>query len=263
MAQYQYQAKVDIISGGYDGEEVNVIPQDETPHVTDVMSGNETYQYYYRDSQIPSNANSSRVVFTIQDQWTASISSMNVLTVTCHTIITSIVRDSLVPGAGQVTAGLRNIYLYGEQGPNYTGLDFKKSFLNDQISTAHTISSAAIDMGTNVLTLQPGEQKGRGTVYILNYVSGHENEPIPNNPNIDALYVGTYFTNILPADYRPGKVWNGSAWLSTNRATGAANIRNASSLQTMRTIGGPTATGNPPLIRNASAWENMRLIGQQ
>lgn len=258
---YQYQARVDIVSGGYPQEEVNVIPVDPTPHVTNVMSGSETYQYYYRDSTPAINANSSRVVFTIEDQWTASISNTNVLTVTCHTIITSIVRDDLRPGAGQVTAGLRNIYLYGDQGPNFTGVDPHGSFLNDSIGTAHTISNTPIDMGTNILTLQPGETKGRGTVYILNYVSGHEGEPIPNNPNIDALYVGTYFTNILPADYRPGLDYSGTAWLSCNRNGGQAVIYTGSNWEEMRTVGGPTATNNPPYVYNGTTWANMRLLG--
>lgn len=62
-------------------------------------------------------------------------------------------------------------------------------------------------------------------------------------------------------DYRPGAVWGGSAWLSHNRSSGAADVRTASAWQTMRTIDGGSGSGNPPTLRNASAFKNMRKVG--
>ena len=64
-------------------------------------------------------------------------------------------------------------------------------------------------------------------------------------------------------DYRPGAVWNGSAWLSHNRTAGAADVRTASAWQTMRTVDGGSGSGNPPTLRNASAFKNMRKVGSE
>lgn len=69
-------------------------------------------------------------------------------------------------------------------------------------------------------------------------------------------------------DYRPGKTYNSSntTWWSHDRATGAANIRNAANTgwTTMRTIGGDgSRTGNSPYIRSSSNWVNQRRIGSE
>ena len=65
-------------------------------------------------------------------------------------------------------------------------------------------------------------------------------------------------------DYRPGYIYNSTEnQLSHNRSTGAANIYTGNAWQTMRTVNGPTGTGNPPLIYDGSAWHNMRRIGDE
>lgn len=69
-------------------------------------------------------------------------------------------------------------------------------------------------------------------------------------------------------DYRPGKTYNASntTWWSHDRATGAADIRNAANTgwTTMRTIGGDgSRTGNPPYIYSGSNWANQRRIGSE
>ena len=65
-------------------------------------------------------------------------------------------------------------------------------------------------------------------------------------------------------DYIPGKIWNGSDWLSHNRLTnGHAKIYTGSAWSAdMKTIDGDgTTTGNPPYIYNGTNFANMRLIG--
>lgn len=65
-------------------------------------------------------------------------------------------------------------------------------------------------------------------------------------------------------DYRPGKVWNGSDWLSHNRnPSGKANVRTSSTWKEMRTIGAPTAKNDPPTIYHDSEWYDMRKIGTE
>ena len=62
----------------------------------------------------------------------------------------------------------------------------------------------------------------------------------------------------IDLDYRPGMTLD-SNWQSHNRGSGASNIYN-NGWNTMRTVGGPDATGNPPYIYN-NGWHNQRRIG--
>lgn len=70
------------------------------------------------------------------------------------------------------------------------------------------------------------------------------------------------WATMLDFDYRPGAIYNGSAWMSHNRNGGARDIYNGSSWQTLRTIDGGIGTGNPPSIYNGSNWMNQKRIGQ-
>lgn len=66
-------------------------------------------------------------------------------------------------------------------------------------------------------------------------------------------------------EYIPGKVWNGSTWLSHNRATnGHAKLYTPSGWSgDMKTTAGGSGTGNPPLIKHSDAYRNMRRNGQE
>ena len=62
--------------------------------------------------------------------------------------------------------------------------------------------------------------------------------------------------------YRPGKIWNGSDWLSHDRDPGGnAKVKGASNWVEMRTIDAPTGKNDPPSIYHDSDWYNMRDIG--
>lgn len=79
----------------------------------------------------------------------------------------------------------------------------------------------------------------------------------------DEFTVGLIVTNPNLPDYRPGKIWNGSAWVSHNRAAGFEKVNTSSSTtREMRTQDGGVGTGNPPTIYNA-AWKNQRKIGSE
>ena len=63
-------------------------------------------------------------------------------------------------------------------------------------------------------------------------------------------------------DYRPGQILdNNTIWQSHNRNSGADNVYNGSSWQTMRTENGAVGQDNPPYMRHQSAWYNQRKIG--
>lgn len=79
----------------------------------------------------------------------------------------------------------------------------------------------------------------------------------------DEFTVGLIVTNPNLPDYRPGKIWDGSAWKSHNRAAGFEKVNTSpSTTREMRTQDGSVGTGNPPTIYNA-AWKNQRKIGSE
>lgn len=63
-------------------------------------------------------------------------------------------------------------------------------------------------------------------------------------------------------DYRAGSIYDGSVWQSHNRPTGTAHVYSGGVWNEMRTLGGPTAMGNPPSVyQNDGKWYNMNKIG--
>ena len=62
-------------------------------------------------------------------------------------------------------------------------------------------------------------------------------------------------------DYRPGCVYDNSVWQSHNRPNGECHVYNGSKYLEMRTIGAPTAMGNPPSVYHNNKLYNMARIG--
>lgn len=252
----QYKENLQIISGGYSGEEVG--SSGVIQNWTDVpaMSGSNTVNYWYRDSDLAQNANSSRVVISVTDNWSAVLNDNRTYTVTITSVVTSIKRDSI---RGNPGSGTRNIFIRRKKGGSVLW-----SKRGDPINTAHTIATN-INLGTETITLQPnGGAVSQGAIYLRNNLPGHDNTRTPSI-YVDEFWVGTSFRNTLPPDYVPGMTWNGTAWLSHNRSGGTATtLNNNSTWVQMRTVNGPSGTGNPPLIlHNDEVWHNERLIGQQ
>lgn len=253
--QYQWRTAMLIYSGGYPGEDANVDPEDTGWRTTDVMSGSSSAKYYYRDSDAGTNDISSKVTIDITESWTASINNRNQLTIVVSTTINSIVRDDIRGNIPSTTLG-RNIFIRREEG----GANIWTAS-NDPIYYAHTILGSPLDLGTQTFVLEPGGGNTKSSIYIRNNTVGHDYDPIPSG-FVDAMGAGTEFMNILPADYRPGKILNNSsAWLSHNRSGGAANIRGNNGWIEMRTVGGGEYSDNSPFIRHTSGWKNMREIG--
>ena len=255
MATKNYQYRVSVTASST--TDPNIFPygisgSDQSWHTTTAESGTVTETYWYTDSNAGdalAPTNYSRVYVTIQDSWTASVDSRNNLTISVTSVITSIARGS-VTGTPTTTTTGRDITVY-----RYEGGPAVFSVSNDQIGTAHTIATD-INLGTDTFTLAPGQDASRSSVYYFNKTH--------NIDSYDQLWMGVHFRNILPADYRPGKIWNGSAWMSHNRNAGAANIRGGSSNWIeMRTVGDGTMTNNPPYMRHSDGWRDMRLIGAE
>lgn len=106
------------------------------------------------------------------------------------------------------------------------------------------------------ITVPPQTTSTAASVHYFSQWTGGTYEP-------DEFTVGLIVTNPNLPDYRPGKIWNGSAWMSHNRSAGFEKI-NTSSTNTreMRTQDGGVGTGNPPTIYSSN-WKNQRKIGNE
>lgn len=106
------------------------------------------------------------------------------------------------------------------------------------------------------ITVPPQSTSTASSIHFFSQWTGGTYEP-------DEFTVGLIVTNPNLPDYRPGKIWNGSAWESHNRSAGFEKI-NTSSANTreMRTQDGGVGTGNPPTIYNSN-WKNQRKIGNE
>lgn len=251
----QFKENLTQISGGYPGEGVgsNGVVQDWTDTSGD--SGSSTVTYYYHDSTLMSDANSTVVYVTVTDTWSAHKNNDNSYDVTVTSIINSITRSIVgSPAAYSVSMFARRY----AGGPN---LWTSGGCVNAATNATYANN---VDLGTFIIHLPPGQETATyGSIYYRSNTCGHD-EDGPGT-YVDEFWMGINFRNTLPRDYRPGKTWNGTAWMSHNRGSGAANIRNGSNAWTeMRTVDGDGLTsGNPPYIRNNNnAWANQRLIGQ-
>ena len=63
-------------------------------------------------------------------------------------------------------------------------------------------------------------------------------------------------------DYRPGAI-SDSVWKSHNRSGGTCHVYDGTKYLEMRTVGAPTAKGNPPSAYHDSAWYNMNRVGKE
>lgn len=266
---YQWTAALNVDSGGYEGELIAIKKDGVTlyegavgPHTKSINlpwttttseTGEQTYTYSYRDSDHMDNNNSTEVEVTIKDTWTVSIDNRNVMAVNVTTVMVSAVRTR----HGTNTNANRRIWLRRSS----NGTDFSPFPLVDNASTAHTIASN-VNLGTYTFVLQPGQNAERSTVWWRSTMVGHEGDHLPNIYT-DILGIGIRFKNILPPDYRPGKIYNNGTWYSHNRSAGWSGIWNGSSFREMRTDNGGVGTDNPPYIRHPSGNKNQRQIGQE
>lgn len=219
-----------------------------------------TWQYWYRDANVGppwSDDNSSRVVISLTESWTATIDSRNNLTVVLHTTINSVIRDDL-RGSNTDTPG-RNIDIYRSSSGSPV-----LSLTDTQVATAHTIYTGPLTLDTLTFTLEPGESRQRNSLFLHNQSIGY--------PSYDEIRFGILFMNDLPRDYRPGATLdtNTSVWKSHNRTDGACHILSNTGTMTWqecRTVDGDSdGQGNPPLIlhaANANSWYNQKLLGKQ
>lgn len=250
----QFKENLSIISGGYPGEGVGSdgVIQDWTDTSGD--SGSHTVTYYYHDSTLQTDANSTIVRVTITDEWSAVKNNDNSYDVTVRSVINSITRTVVGSPASYSVSMFARRYAGG---PN---MWTSGGCVNAAANATHATN---VDLGTFTIHLPPGQETvTHGTVYFRSNTCGHDGDG--PGPYVDEFWMGINFRNILPPDYRPGDTYDNNAWWSHNRASGWAGVWDGGAFREMRTESGDgVVSGNPPYIYNGSNWVNQRKIGNE
>lgn len=250
----QFKENLSIISGGYPGEGVGSdgVIQDWTDTSGD--SGSHTVTYYYHDSTLQTDANSTIVRVTITDEWSAVKNNDNSYDVTVRSVINSITRTVVgSPAAYSVSMFARRY----AGGPN---MWTSGGCVNAAANATHATN---VDLGTFTIHLPPGQETvTHGTVYFRSNTCGHDGDG--PGAYVDEFWMGINFRNTLPPDYRPGDTYDNNAWWSHNRSSGWAGVWDGGAFREMRTESGDgSVSGNPPYIYNGSNWVNQRKIGNE
>lgn len=245
-----------------------IVSGDTSIHSTDVMTGTSTALFGWLDSNVVSSAvsswtadNTSRVIASIQTDWSVTFDSRNNMTVTITVTLVTLARD-IVTGnpRGNDPAG-RNIRFY----PNQSVFD-KNNPSQNQIVAAYyhdtDINSSKtmhtnVALGSQTFTLAPGEEANRSSIFIYN-----KNDTYSWTHG-DWINAGVRFINDMPPDYRPGAILKNGEWLSHNRSGGEAHIL-CGRWSEMRTDNGHSENDNPPSIRmDNNRWTDQLLIGKE
>lgn len=186
----QVKCSTHVISGGYAGEETG-FSRGYGDWATVSLSGSVESNYYYRDSDTADNNNSSKIVVTIRDSWSASVNDTNnVMTVTLSSTIVSIQRGWII-GNPVGVIGTREIAVKNDYGGGWIW-----GPVTDNIGYDHTVATN-INLGSRTFTLSPGQSAGRGSVYLKNNTPGHSGDATPSI-YVDEFWMGIDIRNILP-----------------------------------------------------------------
>ena len=133
---------------------------------------------------------------------------------------------------------------------------------NDQrtfSAVAHAETSGTYDLNLPAnfsVTIPPNTTSTAASIHFFNKSIGYQYAA-------DEFTVGLIIENPNLPDYRPGKIYNGSNWMSHNRSAGFEKIyTSASTTREMRTMNGGVGENDPPTIYNG-AKKNQRKIGNE
>lgn len=248
----QFRETFEKISGGYQGEGTGSsgLVQDWTE--TTGTSGSTTTTYWYHDSALTSDANSTEVRVTITDSWTATKDPDNTYRVTVHSILNSITRTVIgSPSPLSVSIFVRRY----AGGPN---IWTSGGCVDAAVAGTHATN---VDLGSYTIVLPPGQEtQAYSAIYYRSNICGYDSTQ-PPSIYVDEYGMGIRFRNVLPPDYRPWATWDGSNWLSHNRSAGWSGIWDGSTFKEERTLNGGVGTDNPPYVRHSDGWRDGRKVG--
>lgn len=201
----QARGWVEIVYGGYNGEEKGAGNSLDPQFVDVPMQGELTVDYFYRDTNYAVNSptlnlnnSSSRVDVKMKTSWDATRGENNIYNIHTETYILSIARsdkrESLAPIAYNPT---RTINVSGTVGTVLTNL------ISSPANTGVIWSGNKL-VSSNDYKVKPGQAVSPNelSAFYLNYTTGYWNPPpTPSNtpsPFVDGMRMGVQFKNNLP-----------------------------------------------------------------
>lgn len=140
---------------------------------------------------------------------------------------------------------------YRADGGNFTNLWTKSDGLIINRKFGNTSTAVPLN-----ITLQVDVSDG-GRSPILSWSTTY----VTFNPTTYHWGDSVAWVSFVDLDYRPGAVLDTTKWKSHNRTSGKCHVFNSSKYLEMRTVGAPTAMGNPPSIYHDNKWYNGARIG--
>lgn len=186
----QYKENLTLISGGYTGEGIGSNGQHQDWTDAETLSGFNAVEYYYHDSSQSFDGNSTQVNVLISDNWSASIDSRNVITVTVSSILEMITRQVVgSPSAYSVSMFVKRT----ADGPVKWS---SGGCVNAAVAASYI--STPVDLGSTTITLNPGDSTNvQGSVYYRSNACGHDSDT-PPSAYVDEFWMGINFRNTLP-----------------------------------------------------------------
>lgn len=205
MADYSYRVQFTPYSKGYPGESTGAIPEDPSWHDGTADGGSAEADYYWSDSNLGNDANSSRVTATVRDLWTAEKLKNNVIRIHLKTSIINVCRRHQ---AGNPDAGLGWVRTVSISSTLQDSLNrnYIKKYDPWRVDD-YTCKGGVANIADRYIDLQPGDSTNIIASLFIHSWSGPANNPDGHYkaPNIqddynDSMGVGVAFRNNLPKE---------------------------------------------------------------
>lgn len=200
----QAKGLAEIIAGGYPDEKKGVrgAYQDWTD-VDDSSDGVDS-TYFYRDSNVIRNAQSSETTVTFRTKWSATLDDYNVFTIHTETYLTKIERVARPEGSsGDVPGPGRSVFAFAPGAACSMGS--AKWPTSGRVSIPYnfngTVFSGSVLIGTATYKIPPSKtSEYQSTCTYRNVTDGYEYYLCQDSIYTDAMVLGFQFRNNLPAE---------------------------------------------------------------
>lgn len=142
---------------------------------------------------------------------------------------------------------------YRADGGNFTNLWTKSDGLVINRKFGNTTTTIPLDITITV------DVSDGGRAPVLSWSSTY----VTFDPTVYHWGDSEAWVSWVDLDYRPHAVLGDSKWLSHNRAGGTCHLWHDNKWHELRTIGAPTAMGNPPSVYHDGKWYNGSRIGKE
>ena len=200
-------------------------------------SRTDTHDYYFHDANNSNPSgwytddNSTRVRFTVHQEWTSSVDDLNNLTIHISTTLGPVYRDDKQGVCNDLPA--RDINWYTREGGSS-----RLYIHDDQVGTTRTLYNDTVAIKTYDIVLAPGADVEKPSLYVHNETTGYG--------WYDDVWAGVQFKNILPSPTVYTLTYD------ANGGSGAPSAQTTTTAQTTITFTVPDTT---------PTWGQYRFLG--